>query len=69
MKPGDLVQIRKGVTGEGDVGVVIGVRVWDDTSGGYTYTVTLNQVLFTDGVRDVHPSNLQKPDGRTRRRP
>jgi hypothetical protein len=68
MKPGDLVQIRKGVTGEGDVGVVIGERL-GHSSGGYTYTQTLNQVLFTDGVRDVHPSNLQKPDGRTRRRP
>ena len=68
MKPGDLVQIRKGFLGQGDVGVVIGERL-GHSSGGYTYTLTLNQVLFTDGVRDVHPTNLQKPDGRTRRRP
>ena len=68
MKIGDLVQIRKGFLGQGDVGVVIGERL-GHSSGGYTYTLTLNQVLFTDGVRDVHPTNLQKPDGRTRRRP
>lgn len=68
MKPGDLVQIRKGVTGEGDVGVVIGERL-GRSRGWCTYTQTLNQVLFADGVRDVHPTNLQKPDGRTRRRP
>lgn len=68
MKPGDLVQIRKDIPWEGDVGVVIGERV-GSFGWGSTYTVTLPQVLFADGVRDVHPSNLQKPDGETRRRP
>ena len=56
-KPGALVQIRKGVTGAGDIGIVLcegaAVCVW---------------VLFGDRQVLVHCTNLQKPDGRTRRR-
>jgi hypothetical protein len=26
------------------------------------------EILFHDGRRRVHPSNIQKPDGRTRRK-
>lgn len=66
MKVGDLVQIKRNVTGQGEVGVVVGRTVGHYSDG---YTVTLDRVLFADGIRDVHPSNLQKPDGRTRRRP
>ena len=56
-KPGDLVQVRKGVTGAGDIGIVLcegaAVCVW---------------VLFGERQVLVHRSNLQKPDGRSRRR-
>ena len=65
MKPGDLVQLKRGVTGQGDVGVIIGSTPTYYLDG---VVVALHQVLFADGIRDVHPSNLQKPDGRTRRR-
>jgi hypothetical protein len=65
MKPGDLVQVIKGVHGQGEIGVVLGEveesRNWD-------LSCPLLEVLFHDGPRDCHPSNLQKPDGRTRRR-
>lgn len=64
-EPGDLVQIKRGVEGKGDIGVVVGETVWRATGG---RTVTLDLVLFSDGVREVHPGNLQKPDGRTRPR-
>lgn len=57
-EPGTLVQIRRGVTGQGDIGVVIGPGVQRQCL----------HVLFAEGLVDVHPSNLQKPDGRTRRR-
>jgi hypothetical protein len=57
-EPGALVQIRKGVTGAGDIGLVIGPGALSHCLG----------VLFREGVVDVHPSNLQKPDGRSRRR-
>jgi hypothetical protein len=56
---GDLVQIKRGVTGMGDIGMVIGPG---------TIHKCLH-VLFIEGLVDVHPSNLQKPDGRTRRKP
>jgi len=62
MKRGDLVQIRKDVQGQGDIGIVLG-RV-DDPDWGKS----LLKVLFHDGTRDVHIDNLQKPDGRTRRK-
>lgn len=49
-KPGDLVQVRKGVTGAGDIGIVLcegaAVCVW---------------VLFGDRQVLVHCTNLQKP--------
>ncbi len=64
MKPGDLVQIKKGVQGRGEVGVVIG-EVEDHQ---WNSSFPLLVVMFHDGPRDCHPSNLQKPDGRTRRR-
>jgi hypothetical protein len=63
-KPSDLVQLKKGVTGMGEVGMVIGPAtgpIWG-ASGGCL------DVLFHDGIRKVHPSNIQKPDGRTRPR-
>ena len=58
-EPGALVQVKKGVNGEGEVGVVLGSGVFSECL----------RVLFSDRAHDVHPSNLQKPDGRTRRRP
>ena len=63
-KQGDLVQIRKGVTGGGDIGIVIGPAagpVWG-ASGGCL------DVLFYDCIRPVHPSNIQAPNGRARRK-
>jgi hypothetical protein len=61
---GDLVQIRKHVTGAGDIGIVIGPAtgpVWDNYGG-------CLDVLFHEGIRHVHPSNIQAPDGRTKPR-
>jgi hypothetical protein len=57
-----LVQIKKGIHGRGDIGVVIGPATGDlwVNSGGCL------DILFHDGIRRVHPSNIQKPDGRTR---
>ena len=57
-EPGALVQVKKGVNGEGEVGMVLGSGVFSECL----------RVLFSDRAHDVHPSNLQKPDGRTRRR-
>lgn len=62
-QPGDLVQIKRGVTGMGEVGVVVGPSVAFYMNS----SVTLLAVLFSDGMRSVHPGNLQKPDGRTRK--
>jgi hypothetical protein len=62
MKPGDLVQVRRGVQGQGNVGIVIGPAETGDSS------FPLLVVMFHDGPHDCHPSNLQKPDGRTKRR-
>jgi len=60
---GDLVQIKRGVTGMGDVGMVVGPAEWP--WGGLSSS--LLSVLFSNGPRSVHPGNLQKPDGRTRK--
>lgn len=57
-EPGELVQVKKGVNGEGEVGMVLGPGVFSECL----------RVLFSDRAHDVHPTNLQKPDGRTRRR-
>jgi hypothetical protein len=46
----------------GDIGIVIGpaaVDRWEDSGG-------CLDILFYDGPRRVHPSNIQVPDGRTR---
>jgi len=59
---GDLVQIKRGVTGMGDVGMVVGPAEWPWGGVGHLLTV-----LFSDGLRSVHLGNLQKPDGRTRK--
>jgi len=63
-KPSDLVQLRKDVTGAGDIGIVIGPAtgpIWGSSGG-------CLDVLFHDGIRHVHPSNIQAPGGRTRRK-
>ncbi len=60
---GDLVQIKRGVTGMGDVGMVVGPSIAYYMNA----SVALLAVLFSDGMRSVHPGNLQKPDGRTRK--
>ena len=59
---GDLVQIKRGVTGMGDVGFVIGLA----TDGLWANSGGCLDVNFKDGVRQVHPGNLQAVDGRTR---
>ena len=61
---GELVQIKRGVSGMGDIGFVIGPAtgvLWGNSGG-------CLDVNFSDGVRRVHPSNLQAVDGRTRPR-
>ena len=60
---GDLVQIKRGVAGMGDVGMVVGPSIAFYMNS----SVPLLAVLFSDGMRSVHPGNLQKPDGRTRK--
>lgn len=65
MKPGDLVQIKRDVLGQGDIGIVVG---WETHHYGGGWTVEVLKILFSDGIREIHPANLQKPDGRTRRR-
>lgn len=62
-EPGALVQIRRDVQGAGDIGIVIG-----PTDGLLWRESQCLDVLFSEGTRRVHPSNLQKPVGRTRRR-
>jgi hypothetical protein len=61
---GDLVQIKRGVTGMGDIGFVIGLA----TDGHWANSGGCLDVNFKDGVRQVHPGNLQAVDGRTRPR-
>ena len=63
-EPGALVQIKKNVQGSGDLGVVIG-----PTAGVLWHSSGCLDVLFGEGMRRVHPSNLQVPPARTRRRP
>lgn len=63
-EPGDLVQIKRGVSGMGDIGFVIGPA----TDGHWANSGGCLDVNFRDGVRQVHPGNLQPVDGRTRPR-
>lgn len=63
-EPGALVQIKKRVHGAGELGVVIGPTadvLWNSSG--------CLDVLFSKGTVRVHPSNLQVPSARTRRRP
>lgn len=55
MKPGDLVQLRDGVLGQGEIGILIGPN--DDPSWG----AGLVRVLFHDGIDIIHPTNLHAP--------
>ena len=59
-EPGDLVQIKRGVTGTGDIGFVIGLA----TDGHWANSGGCLDVLFSDGIRRIHPSNLQTPSKR-----
>ena len=54
-KSGDLVQLRRHVQGEGDIGVVIGPTKEPRDSGGCI------DVLYHNGIRMTHPTNLQRP--------
>ena len=54
MKPGDLVQVRAGSWGAGDIGMVIGARRDREGAAGYL------DVLFHDGVFATHPESLKK---------
>jgi len=62
MKPGDLVQLRKGVLGQGEVGVVLG------PVGGTGWDKNNIEVLFHEGPASCHPANLRAPDGRLKPR-
>jgi len=55
VKPGDLIQLNKNVFGGGDIGMVLGPH---PLGGGCL------EVLFNDRRRQVHPSNVQKLNGR-----
>lgn len=61
MNPGDLVQVRKYVQGEGEVGIVIG-PVDEPDYNKHDWGGALLNVMFHDGIRRAHPNNLQKPD-------
>ena len=63
-EPGELVQIRQGISGMGDIGFIIGPA----TGGHWANSGGCLDVNFRDGIRQIHPGNLQAPDGRTRRR-
>ena len=52
MKPGDLVQIKRDVLGQGDVGVAVG---WVSHHYGDGWNVDVLEVLFSDGIRQIHP--------------
>jgi hypothetical protein len=54
LKPGDLIQLNKNVFGGGDIGMVLGPHPRGDGC---------LEVLFHDGRRQVHPSNVQKLSG------
>lgn len=62
-EPGALVQIGRDVQGAGDIGIVIG-----PTDGLVPRSGQCLDVLFGEGMRRVHPSNLQKPAAPSRRR-
>jgi hypothetical protein len=64
LEPGALVQIRSRVHGAGKIGIVIGPA----THGFWAQSGGCLDVLLDEGAWQVHPTNLQKPDGRTRRR-
>ena len=53
MKRGDLVQIRSGLWGAGDIGVVVGPAGDAHEASGYL------DVLFHDGLFATHPSSLK----------
>jgi len=64
-EPGDLVQLMKGVVGQGEVGVLIGP---DDDQYRTQWLSEVVKVMFHDGIHVCHMSNLQKPDGRLKPR-
>lgn len=64
-KSGDLVQLRKDVHGAGDIGVVIGPSCSSELGSLSCATPRFRHscidVLYHDGIRMTHPSNLQRP--------
>lgn len=54
MKPGDLIQIRSGFLGGGDVGMIVGPSKLANGARGYF------DVLFSDGVHPIHPTSMRK---------
>lgn len=62
IKAGDLVQIRKGVQGAGEIGIVIA----PSTDRHPLQSPSCFDVLFSDGVRVVHPSNVHPPGEKPR---
>ena len=54
MNPGDLVQIRQGLLGGGDVGMIVGPSKLAEGARGYF------DVLFSDGVHPIHPTSMRK---------
>ena len=61
-EPGDLVQLMKGVVGQGEVGVLLG------PVGGTGWDKNNIEVLFHEGPVSCHPTNLRVPDGRLKPR-
>jgi len=64
-EPGDLVQLMKGVHGQGEVGIVIGP---DDDPYRAKWLSDIVKVMLHDRIQVCHMSNLQKPDGRLKPR-
>ncbi len=50
---GDLIQIRSGLLGGGDVGMIVGPSM-DPAGPGYF------DVLFSDGIHTIHKTSMRK---------
>lgn len=53
MNPGDLVRIRAGLVGAGDIGVLVGPSKVYSAAGYF-------DVLFSDGIAAVPPKSLTR---------
>lgn len=59
MKPGDLVQLKRGVRCPWGIGVAIG---WVTIHYPTGLTTEVLEILFSDGIQQVHPKWVQVLD-------